>query len=76
MTLADPSTGREQIYNAALALHNVGIEHNDLEPRNILLDQCGDIHIIDFHLSTAGHHCGGLIECLELQLLAERLGMV
>ncbi|KAJ3800752.1 hypothetical protein GGU11DRAFT_771926 [Lentinula aff. detonsa] len=57
-------------------LHELGIEHRDISPRNILMDQDENLRIIDFHISKLGHKCPGPVACGELKQLAEDLKMV
>ncbi|KAL5514714.1 hypothetical protein ACEPAG_2030 [Sanghuangporus baumii] len=45
-----------EIFESALSLHDIGISHADLEPRNILRSADGSFKIIDFSLS-AFHEC-------------------
>ena len=65
----------QHIYNEAKKLHRIGIRHNDLEPHNILVDEGGQVHIIDFHISEIGHKCHLPAGCEELQRLARQLGL-
>ncbi len=55
-------------------LHEVGLEHKDLEPRNILESDDGTLRIIDFHNSEK-HVCPGSEECEELRNFQEKLGL-
>jgi serine/threonine protein kinase len=61
------------VYAAARSLHNAHVIHNDLEPRNVLVDKKGEVHLVDFHVSNIDHDCGGPGRCDELDNLAERL---
>ncbi|OCB89155.1 kinase-like protein [Sanghuangporus baumii] len=45
-----------EIFESALSLHDIGISHADLEPRNILRSADGSFKIIDFSLSAL-HEC-------------------
>lgn len=47
------------------ALHAAGVSHNDIAPRNVLVDVNGDVHLIDFSNSTM-HECLGKDRCPEL----------
>lgn len=47
------------------AVHAAGISHNDISPRNILVDSHAIIHLIDFSHSTI-HKCQGKGNCPEL----------
>ncbi|MBC8204593.1 MAG: serine/threonine protein kinase [FCB group bacterium] len=42
-----------QLFSGLAAIHQAGIIHRDLKPGNILLDECGRIHILDFSLAYA-----------------------
>jgi hypothetical protein len=66
---------REKVYAAACTLHQAHVIHNDIEPRNVLIDREGGIHIIDFHVSQIDHECEGPGKCDELDGLADRLGI-
>ncbi|KAJ7705776.1 hypothetical protein B0H16DRAFT_1635668 [Mycena metata] len=55
-------------------LHQAGVLHNDLEPRNIVLSKRLGPRIIDFDNATFNHACRGL-SCKELSELAHRLGL-
>lgn len=46
-----------QLAQGAAALHAVGIFHGDLKPSNILVDDAGQVILVDFGLS--GHRSGG-----------------
>ena len=65
----------QDVYNEAKKIHENGVYHNDLEPRNVLIDEGGQVHIIDFHISVTGHECYLAMGCDELQRLARRLGI-
>jgi len=43
----------KQMFSGLAAIHQAGIIHRDLKPNNILLDESGTIHILDFSLSYA-----------------------
>ncbi|KAF7330686.1 RIO-like kinase [Mycena sanguinolenta] len=53
-------------------LHQMGVLHNDLEPRNVVFSKRSGPRIIDFDNATLGHTCTGL-SCKELYELARRL---
>jgi serine/threonine protein kinase len=55
-------------------MHRLGVEHRDLEPRNVLRKQGSYIFkIIDFGFSDVDHTCPGWRECGELKELWRRL---
>jgi tRNA A-37 threonylcarbamoyl transferase component Bud32 len=45
-------------------LHERGVIHNDLEPRNVVIAG-GQLRVIDLGLSELGHSCSGT-SCLSL----------
>ena len=49
---------RIEVFKLVLELHEIGIGHYDLEPRNILRCDDGTFKIIDFTLSEF-HECKG-----------------
>ncbi|KAK0459606.1 uncharacterized protein EV420DRAFT_1536803 [Desarmillaria tabescens] len=49
-------SSRRKIYNAFCRLHDAGISHNDVEPRNILLTPSGEVKVVDFHVASE-HKC-------------------
>ena len=38
-------------------MHDMGVTHDDLEPRNIVVDSSGDLRLIDFELASVDHEC-------------------
>ena len=50
---------RRQIFELVSDLHQIGIMHLDLEPRNIVRSPCGSIKIIDFSMAMF-HDCPGI----------------
>ncbi|KAL6304630.1 hypothetical protein BKA93DRAFT_928252 [Sparassis latifolia] len=62
------------VYRTAVALHNANVFHDDLEPRNVLIDDQGGVHIIDLETAWIGHKCSGP-SCSELQGLQDDLGL-
>ncbi|KAJ4464275.1 hypothetical protein C8R41DRAFT_985484 [Lentinula lateritia] len=73
-TLTDNS--KHKLYDQVCNLHALGVQHNDLAPRNVLVNKEGDLTIIDFHQSELGHRCKGSRRCSELKDFAEQLQMV
>ncbi|KAJ3923473.1 hypothetical protein F5877DRAFT_74335 [Lentinula edodes] len=73
-TLTDDS--KHKLYDQVCNLHALGVQHNDLAPRNVLVNKEGDLTIIDFHQSELGHRCKGSRRCSELKDFAEQLQMV
>ncbi|KAJ3740189.1 hypothetical protein DFH05DRAFT_1559922 [Lentinula detonsa] len=67
---------KRKLFAMTQKLHELGIEHRDISPRNILMDQDENLRIIDFHISKLGHKCPGPIACGELKQLAEDLKLV
>jgi tRNA A-37 threonylcarbamoyl transferase component Bud32 len=56
--------------NHAVCLHEHGVLHNDLEPRNVVIAD-GELRLIDFGLSELGHCCSGPSHCLSLLQLQD-----
>lgn len=54
--------------NHVVSLHERGVLHNDLEPRNVL-NASGQLKVIDFGISELGHSCSGASDCLSLAQL-------
>ncbi|KAJ3999111.1 hypothetical protein F5050DRAFT_1805353 [Lentinula boryana] len=67
---------KRKVFAMTEKLHELGIEHRDISPRNILMDQDENLRIIDFHISKLGHKCPGPVACGELKQLAEDLKLV
>ncbi|KAJ7780312.1 hypothetical protein DFH07DRAFT_794577 [Mycena maculata] len=61
------------LFDKAVAMHAVGVVHNDLEPRNIVQDLEGELRIIDFHVADMGHRCAGKEKCEELLAFSRAL---
>ncbi|KAJ7437503.1 hypothetical protein FB451DRAFT_1378575 [Mycena latifolia] len=51
----------------------LGVQHNDLEPRNVTRSSSGPL-IIDFDRASLDHHCPGA-SCEELLQVAQALGL-
>ncbi|KAJ3900971.1 hypothetical protein F5879DRAFT_371098 [Lentinula edodes] len=66
----------DKLYDQVCNLHALGVQHNDLAPRNILINKEEDLTIIDFHQSELGHQCKGSGRCSELRDFAEQLRIV
>jgi tRNA A-37 threonylcarbamoyl transferase component Bud32 len=54
-------------------LHKSGVQHNDLEPRNVTQSSSGPL-IIDFDRASLDHNCPGAL-CKELQQVAQALDL-
>ncbi|KZT07522.1 uncharacterized protein LAESUDRAFT_758531 [Laetiporus sulphureus 93-53] len=65
-------TTREAIYHQVAELHKAGIVHEDLSPRNILLQENSAVRIVDFETFWSGHVCPGP-RCFELKILRSKL---
>lgn len=48
---------RVQVYRLVQDLHNIGIVHGDLAPRNVVRVKGGGFRLIDFSESTRNHSC-------------------
>ena len=57
-----------------IRIHQKGVQHNDLEPRNVVISQSSGPSIIDFDNATIHHSCMGY-KCVELIETAQRLGL-
>ncbi|KAJ7156863.1 hypothetical protein C8R43DRAFT_997459 [Mycena crocata] len=66
---------REQLFAKAVEMHQAGVRHNDLEPRNIVQDADGELRIIDFHIAEIDHEgCSGMCDELVNFRQALKLG--
>ncbi|GJN90600.1 hypothetical protein Rhopal_003612-T1 [Rhodotorula paludigena] len=66
-----PSDARPRLLSKIEALHRVhGIEHGDLAPRNVVVDDDGEPRIVDF-ADASFHDCSG--DCPELKYARELL---
>ncbi|KAJ7080118.1 hypothetical protein C8R44DRAFT_824457 [Mycena epipterygia] len=65
---------RQTLLLRVVRLHQAGVLHNDLEPRNVVLSERSGPRIIDFDNATLNHTCTGL-SCKELCGLAHCLGL-
>ncbi|KAJ6591502.1 hypothetical protein DFH09DRAFT_176674 [Mycena vulgaris] len=70
-----PLSDREAIYMAAADIHAAGVQHGDLEARNIVRDEEGRLSILDFGHATVNHACERGV-CGELSDLRQNLGLV
>ncbi|KAJ6608171.1 hypothetical protein B0H10DRAFT_2068840 [Mycena sp. CBHHK59/15] len=61
------------LFHRLIRLHKSGVQHNDLEPRNVTLSSSGPL-IIDFDHASLDHHCPGA-SCQELQQVAQALDL-
>jgi len=59
------NTQKATLFNHVCAIHQCGILHDDLEPRNVVVSALGNVTVIDFELSDQSHSCKGM-ECGEL----------
>ncbi|MCH8147721.1 MAG: protein kinase [Planctomycetes bacterium] len=48
----------ERVCNAVADAHARGVVHRDLKPRNILVNDRGEPHILDFGICSVDHDCG------------------
>jgi serine/threonine protein kinase len=54
-------------------IHKMGVIHADLEPRNVVMDEIGNLRVIDFEMSSMDHRCS--LPCDELLGLGMGMGM-
>jgi RIO-like serine/threonine protein kinase len=59
---------RATLIDHMLTIHEYGIRHGDLEPRNIVVSPAGKITVIDFEMSDQTHCCEDK-KCMELDVL-------
>ncbi|KAJ7499371.1 hypothetical protein FB451DRAFT_1385070 [Mycena latifolia] len=67
-------TQRRTLLSHLVRLHRTGIQHNDIEPRNVMLSPFSAPVIIDFDDASLDHVCQGK-SCTELLEVAQRLGL-
>ncbi|KAJ6528599.1 hypothetical protein B0H19DRAFT_1243083 [Mycena capillaripes] len=65
---------RHTLMSHLIRIHNAGVQHNDLEPRNVVVSQSLGPIIIDFDSASLDHRCEGP-SCRELRELAGCLGI-
>ena len=56
---------RSEITRCLEGLHAAGFQHNDFTPRNVVINEEGDVRLIDFGRSVR-HECPGRAKCWEL----------
>ncbi|KAJ6603621.1 hypothetical protein DFH09DRAFT_854818, partial [Mycena vulgaris] len=59
------ASDRHKLLAHLICLHQAGVQHNDMEPRNIVMSASRGPVIIDFDNASLGHSCPGL-SCTEL----------
>jgi len=62
------SNQRRILVSHITQIHQCGVSHEDLEPRNVLVSNSGRLSIIDFERSERSHMCGE--GCAELRLFS------
>ena len=61
---------RGQLKNHMWEMHQMGVLHNDVEPRNIV--RCNsDLRVIDLGVAEDGHFCGKGTKCTDLLHVVE-----
>jgi RIO-like serine/threonine protein kinase len=58
-------TKSARILKKLCVLHWVGFKHGDFRPQNVLVNEDGEVYLIDFEHSER-HHCSG--DCSELRM--------
>ncbi|KAJ7021143.1 hypothetical protein C8F04DRAFT_873057, partial [Mycena alexandri] len=64
---------KHTLFHRLVRLHKTGVQHNDLEPRNVTKSSSGPL-IIDFDRASLGHNCPGA-SCQELLQVAQALDL-
>ncbi|KAJ7076242.1 hypothetical protein B0H15DRAFT_805691 [Mycena belliarum] len=62
------------LFHRLVCLHKVGVQHNDLDPRNVSTQSSSGPTIIDFDQASLDHNCPGVL-CTELQQFAQALNL-
>ncbi|KAK7041099.1 RIO-like kinase [Favolaschia claudopus] len=65
---------RRRLLSHLIRIHEAGVEHGDMEPRNVVLSEVDGPFIVDFDLACVGHQCPGTT-CVELLQLASELDL-
>ncbi|KAF7333885.1 Kinase-like protein [Mycena sanguinolenta] len=65
---------RRMLMSHVIRLHRSGVQHNDIEPRNILKSCRWGLVITDFDLASCDHKCEKT-SCVELRHVAQRVGL-
>ena len=55
-TLQEAVTRAEELCNGLKAIHEKGIVHRDIQPKNIIISNEGTLKIIDFDISRKENH--------------------
>ncbi|KAI9510072.1 hypothetical protein F5148DRAFT_1374703 [Russula earlei] len=65
------------LFGELYSIHLLGVEHGDLEPRNVLRKKWSLLpKIIDFGIADVNHSCPGWSQCKELNDVWRKLGLV
>ncbi|KAJ6459533.1 hypothetical protein C8R45DRAFT_1109404 [Mycena sanguinolenta] len=67
------SSDKYRLFRRLVQVHNAGVQHNDLEPRNVTMSSSGPL-IIDFDCASLNHKCPGA-SCQELLEVARSLNL-
>jgi tRNA A-37 threonylcarbamoyl transferase component Bud32 len=65
---------RRTLLSHLIRIHQAGIEHLDVEPRNVVLSKSKGPVVVDVDGASLDHSCEGL-SCGELREVARRLGI-
>lgn len=65
---------RHTLLSRLVRIHQAGVEHLDVEPRNVVLSKSRGPVVVNFDGASLDHCCGGL-SCRELREVARRLGI-
>ncbi|KAG2088827.1 uncharacterized protein F5147DRAFT_587470, partial [Suillus discolor] len=65
---------RHHLLRSLLAIHQLGVKHNDMVAANVAINK-SNVIILDFGASELGHVCPGAFHCPELLECAVTLGV-
>ncbi|KAJ7587609.1 hypothetical protein C8J56DRAFT_1026412 [Mycena floridula] len=66
---------RLALLDILVKIHDRGVIHGDLAPRNVMVTETGQVRVIDFDHAELDHQCPGVSACEELLDIANELGV-